>query len=292
VLGSKGQLGWELMTQAEACGFCATGYDLPELDITVADAVSDVVDQCKAHVVVNAAAYTAVDRAEDHVEEAYAVNRDGASHLAKACRRAAKPLIHVSTDYVFDGESKLPYRESDPISPLGVYGQSKAEGEREVQRNWAEHIILRTSWLCGFRGGNFVKTMLRLGREREEIRVVNDQYGCPTFAADLARAIFRSISELPKRPCPSWGVYHCCGRGIASWYEFAAEILKLAGKYESFPTRLVPISTAEFPTAAKRPAYSVLDCSRIQNELGVQLRPWQEGLSELLERLYESRGGI
>jgi dTDP-4-dehydrorhamnose reductase len=287
VIGSKGQLGWELTTRAEDWGFDAVGYDLPELDITAPDAVGDVVDQSEASIVVNAAAYTAVDKAEEEREQAYAVNCRGVSYLAKACREVAIPLVHISTDYVFDGESDLPYRETDPISPLGVYGHSKAAGEAEVQRILEEHIIVRTSWLCGFQGKNFVKTVLRLGKERDEIRVVDDQYGCPTFAADLAGAIFQTISALGKRSRPSWGVYHCCGRGIATWYGFAAKILEVAAEYESFPARVVPISTEEFPTPASRPAYSVLDCSRMQNEFGVQIRPWQEGLSELLERLFK-----
>lgn len=287
VIGSKGQLGWELVTRAESWGFKATGYDLPELDITQSFAVRRVVLDSGSSVVVNAAAYTAVDQAEEDRDQAYAVNCSGAVNLAEACRDASVPLIHLSTDYVFNGESRVPYKEADPVSPLGVYGHSKLAGEQRIRALLETYMIVRTSWLCGFQGSNFVKTMLRLGKERSEIRVVADQYGCPTFAGDLAEGLFQVISSLREKAHFGSGIYHLCGAGVASWYEFAVEIFSLARQYDSFPVEVVPIQTAEYPTPAARPAYSVLDCERIKTEFGVSLRPWKEGLADLVERLFK-----
>jgi len=285
VIGSKGQLGWELMTRAGSWGLEPTGYDLPGFDIKNPEAVKEVIDNSGASVVVNAAAYTAVDQAEKNSEEAFAVNCGGAANLAHACLEASIPLVHVSTDYVFDGESRRPYKETDPVSPLGVYGQSKAAGEQEILKILTDHIIVRTSWLCGLHGANFVKTMLRLGKEREEIRVVSDQYGCPTFAGDLADGILDIVSDLCEDCAWEKGIVHYCGEGVTSWYEFAAEIRRLASCYDAFPARLVPIPTKEFPTPARRPAYSVLDCTRIKSQFGVCPLPWQQSLAGMLKLL-------
>ena len=213
--------------------------------------------------VINAAAYTAVDRAESGSEAAFAVNREGPAHLADRCRKRGIPLIHVSTDYVFDGEKGKPYVEEDPIAPLGVYGKSKAAGEAEVRQRLPEHIIVRTAWLVGVHGHNFVKNMLRLGRERETLKVVSDQQGCPTFAADLADAILVMAKQAEIRKLVPWGTYHYCGRGETTWHGFAEAIFEIAGQYEKFALKnLLPISTAEYPTPVKRPANSVLDCTK------------------------------
>ena len=236
---------------------------------------------------INAAAYTAVDRAEEERERAFAVNCDGAANLATACLKENVPLIHLSTDYVFNGNANRPYSETDCVSPLGAYGESKAAGEREVRKILSRHIIVRTAWLCGLHGGNFVKTMLRLGKSQKEVRVVADQYGCPTFAFDLADALLKILIRLGKDPHPRWGVYHYCGAGITTWYEFAVEIFRLARRYDDYPARLSPISTEDFPTPAQRPFYSVLECTRIQSEFGVQIHPWRERLAEMLDRLFE-----
>ncbi len=286
VIGSKGQLGWELMNRASNSSFEVAGYDLPEFDVTDQEAAREVLRKGDFSVVVNASGYTAVDQAEEDCKQAFAVNCDGVAHLARACEEAVVPLVHVSTDYVFDGRSLRAYQEADPPSPLSVYGRSKAAGEREVERILRDYIIVRTAWLYGVHGRNFVKTILQLGKEREEIRVVADQLGCPTFAGDLADALFKVISALLERPSLNWRLYHYCGEGIVSWYEFAAEILKLARQYDRFPARLTPIPTVEFPTPAVRPAYSVLDCSRIKAQFGVRIRPWQESLAATLEVLF------
>lgn len=284
--GSRGQLGRELVDRARQAGLDVIGFDLPELDITDQEEARRLVDESNASVVINAAAYTAVDQAEENRDLAFLVNRDGVARLALACLEVGAGLIHVSTDYVFDGKSKRPYLETDPISPLGVYGRSKAAGDQNLREILAEHIIVRTAWLCGFHGDNFVKTMLRLGKERDEIRVVSDQYGCPTFAADLADGLLQIALALRKDSGQAWGTYHYCGAGVTSWYDFAAEIFRMAKKYDTFPARLIPIPTEEFPTLAKRPSYSVLDCGKIKKQFEVRIRNWQDGLAEMLERLF------
>src|SRR4030042_1598554 len=213
ITGSNGQLGWELCRQGKNRGLDLIPLDLPEFDITDKSAVFDPVHRSNAEIVINGAAYTAVDRAESEIDIAFAVNRDGPSYLASACAEFHIPLIHVSTDYVFDGSKKGAYLETDLAAPVGVYGKSKAEGEEKVRRNLKEHIIIRTSWLCGVHGNNFVKTMLRLAREKEELSVVDDQHGCPTFAADLAEAILTIVSLIEKGENISWGTYHYFGDG-------------------------------------------------------------------------------
>ena len=267
VIGANGQLGWELCRRGEKQSFDIVSLDLPEFDITEPSAVKKAVSQTGISLVINAAAYTAVDKAESEPELAFAVNRDGPAYLASYCTEVGIPLIHISTDYVFDGNKKGPYFETEPISPLGVYGQSKAAGETEVKGHLKEHIILRTAWLYGINGHNFVKTMLRLGREKEVLRVVADQYGCPTYAADLAEAILEIATQIGEQRDIIWGTYHYCGKGVTSWHGFAQAIFDLAKKYNSFMVKkVVHITTAEYQTQAKRPANSVLDCSLTRSE--------------------------
>ena len=225
IIGSNGQLGWELVGQGRDQGFTIAAVDLPEFDITDASELKKVVSKTDASLIINASAYTAVDKAESEPDAAFAVNRDGPAHLASLCHETGIPLIHISTDYVFDGTKKGPYRETDPVSPLGVYGRSKAEGERAVRDTIQEHLIIRTAWLYGIHGNNFVTTMLRLGRERETVQVVADQYGCPTYAADLAEAIFQMASHIAEKRTVAWGTYHYCGRGVTTWHGFAEAIL-------------------------------------------------------------------
>jgi dTDP-4-dehydrorhamnose reductase len=228
VIGSNGQLGWELCTRGGQRGFDIIDLDLPAFDITDPDAVKEEVSQSGVSLIINAAAYTAVDKAESEPEHAFAANRDGPAHLADSCNEIRIPLIHISTDYVFGGSKKDAYRETDPVSPLGVYGKSKAAGEMKVRDRLKEHIIIRTAWLYGIHGHNFVKTMLRLGRERERVQVVADQYGCPTNAADLADAILAIIAQLNETDDVPWGTYHYCGTGVTTWYGFAEKIFELA----------------------------------------------------------------
>ena len=287
MIGSNGQLGWELCKQAKERGHDLVPLDLPEFDITDKSAVFNMVTRSHAVLVVNAAAYTAVDKAESESELAFAVNRDGPSYVASACAEVHIPLIHVSTDYIFDGKKTGPYLETDPVAPIGVYGKSKAEGETEVRRQLKEHIILRTSWLCGIHGNNFVKTMLRLGRERKELRVVDDQHGCPTFAADLAEAILIIASIIEKGENISWGTYHYCGAGSTTWFGFASKIFEIAKGYDSLKLKkVIPITTSEYPTPAKRPANSVLDFSLLLKEFNICPLPWEKGLAKMLDSYF------
>ena len=272
VIGAQGQLGWEVCRQGKNQDIEILGLDLPEFDITDRSAVRKAIGRSGAELVINAAAYTAVDKAESEPELAFAVNRDGPAYLAASCAENGIPLIHISTDYVFNGRKKGPYLESEPVSPLGVYGKSKAAGEKELRENLKEHIILRTAWLYGIHGNNFVKTMIRLGREKELVRVVADQYGCPTFAVDLAEAIMTIVGYINKGN--DWGTYHYCGKGVTTWHVFAQTIFDLARHYDSFMMKkVIPITTEEYPTQAKRPANSVLDCSLLIKHFAVHLRP-------------------
>jgi dTDP-4-dehydrorhamnose reductase len=288
IIGSNGQLGWELVRQGEARGLKILALDYPEIDIGDPTSVDSRIETKEIGLIVNAAAYTAVDRAESEPEVAFAVNRDGPANIADWCCKREIPLIHVSTDYVFDGTKPGAYIEEDPVSPLGVYGESKAAGEAEVRKRLPEHVILRTAWLCGVHGRNFVKTILKLGHEKDTLRVVSDQYGCPTIAADLAEAILEVVRQAENNQSVKWGTYHYCGAGKTTWYGFAKAIFEIAGQYEKFAVKnVVPISTAEYPTTVKRPANSVMDCAKIERHFGIRPRPWRESLAEMIERLYK-----
>jgi len=288
VIGENGQLGWELCIRGANQGFDIVALDLPEFDITEPSIVKKAVSQTGVLLIINASAYTAVDKAESESELAFAVNRDGPAYLAASCAEAGIPLIHISTDYVFDGRKKEPYLETEPVSPLGIYGQSKAAGETEIRNTLKQHIIIRTAWLYGLHGNNFVKTMLSLGKEKEILSVVADQYGCPTYAADLADAILMIASQISERRNVTWGTYHYCGKGETTWHGFAEAIFDLAKQYDSLMVKkIVPITTAEYPTPAKRPANSGMDCSLITKNFGISLRPWQESLADMVNRYYQ-----
>jgi dTDP-4-dehydrorhamnose reductase len=287
VTGANGQLGWELSRRGAGKGFHVLALDRAGLDITDPSAVTQTVRSSGAALVVNGAAYTAVDQAESEAELAFAANCDGPANLASACAEAGIPLIHISTDFVFDGEKKGPYRETDQVSPLNVYGKSKAAGETGVRERLQEHIILRTAWLYGVHGRNFVKTMLQLGQERDLIQVVVDQHGCPTYAADLAEAILRLVVKAREHGQLSWGTYHYCGKGITTWHGLAQETFYLAGRHTSLRVeKIKSISTAEYPTPAKRPANSVLDCSLIEKTFSIRPKPWQESLAQMIKVLF------
>jgi dTDP-4-dehydrorhamnose reductase len=288
VIGRKGQLGWELNRRAARHGFAIEAVDLPEFDLADPERVAATVAATEAEMVLNAAAYTAVDKAETEVELAYAINEQGVAHLAAACSERELPVVHVSTDYVFDGTKQAPYLETDPVAPVGVYGNSKAAGETRLRERQPRHLILRTAWLYGVHGQNFVKTMLRLGREREHLRVVSDQIGCPTSAADLAEAMLRLADHFRRGQKMRWGTYHFCGAGRTSWHGFAEAIFGAAAPYTELAVKRVEaIPTEAFPTPARRPANSVLDCSRIARRFNVSPRPWREGLHETIAELFE-----
>src|SRR5215472_12220318 len=238
-------------------------------------------------VVINAAGYTAVDKAEDDKEAAFAVNRDGAGFVAAAAKAAGVPVIHLSTDYVFDGSKQAPYRETDPTNPLNVYGDSKLAGEIAIASSTGNYVILRTSWVCSPIGHNFVKTMLRLARDRDEIAVVDDQWGCPTFAADLAAVIISISDKLASTADHSrfCGIYHASGAGETTWYRFAREIMAQSAAKGGPACRVRAIASSEYPTRAKRPAYSCLDCSKIKRVFGISPPSWQTSLQACLELL-------
>ena len=284
VLGSSGQLGSELSRWTWATGVELSLRSRAELDITDAAAVERAVGGCD--LVVNAAAYTAVDRAESEREAAWAGNCTGPANLAAACHSARVPLVHLSTDYVFDGTKIGAYREDDPVAPLGVYGASKEAGDRAVRGALVQHVILRTAWVYSAHGGNFVKTMLRLAAERPVLRVVADQTGSPTSAADIAAAIGVIVQHLAAGNT-DWGTYHLAGGGAVTWHGFAEAIFELAAQWRGPPPLVEAITTAEYPTPARRPANSVLDCSRIGAAFGVVPRAWREALAEVIRELYE-----
>ena len=288
VIGAKGQLGRELVGQGEKLKGSVIGVDVDELDITNQTAIRDFFKEQTFSVVINAAAYTAVDQAEKEPELVFAANSEGPHNLAMLCHEKSIPLIHISTDYVFDGLKLGAYNEDDLPSPVGIYANSKAEGEKRVAMASKRHIVIRTAWLYGIHGNNFVKTMLRLGREKTEIKVVNDQYGCPTNAAELAAAILTICRKVHENDIfDAWGVYHYCDEGETTWYGFAETIFKMASGYETLVIQnLIPITTQEYPTPVKRPPNSVLSCDKIQRIFGIQRKPWEESLRHMLNRLY------
>ncbi|ATX81415.1 dTDP-4-dehydrorhamnose reductase [Mariprofundus ferrinatatus] len=281
ITGAKGQLGSELVRLGSSHELFAVDYD--QLDITDANAVINCINNFKPDAVINAAAYTAVDRAESDVEAAFAVNRDGPTNLARACGQSDIPLIHVSTDYVFDGSAQRAYIESDTVSPLGVYGQSKLAGEDAVRNLCRKHLILRTSWVFSPHGNNFVKTMLRLGAEREGLGVVADQFGKPTSAAEIARLILETLPAAEGK----WGTYHLAQPDRISWFGFAEAIFSEARRQgmELKVREVNAISTSDYPTPAKRPSNSELNCERLESVFGVSIRPWQKSLAEVIKEL-------
>lgn len=287
VTGAQGQVGKELLRRAAASGFMATGLGREELDISDQAAVTATFARLRPDAAINAAAYTAVDRAENDAGAAYAANADGAAHMAVACAEAGIPLLHLSTDYVFDGNGTRPYREDDPLAPQSVYGASKAAGEASIRAAGGRHIILRTSWVFSPHGTNFVKTMLRLAAERDELAVVEDQQGCPTSAGDIAETLLALAARALNSPGDAfpWGTYHFCNKGATSWHGFACAIMGEAAKRGARRAAVRAITTSDYPTATKRPAYSVLDCRKIDEAFGIRPRPWEDALDEVTGEL-------
>lgn len=244
------------------------------------------IHEVRPNLIINAAAYTAVDKAEQEPEHAQRINADAAGEIAQAAAAIGAPLIHLSTDYVFRGTGSDPMREDEPIAPLGTYGRTKADGEAAVRAAAGDHLILRTAWVYSPFGINFVRTMLRLSLEREEIAVVADQIGSPTNALDLAGLILALATRRLGGDGTGWGeTYHAAGSGQASWAEFAAEIMRLSGA----TTGIRPIATVDFPTPAKRPAWSVLDGSKLQGAFGLSLPNWRASLPAVVTRLSAAR---
>jgi dTDP-4-dehydrorhamnose reductase len=268
--GRSGQVGWELERLLAPLGQ-VMATDRASLDLGQPGTVASAVRAFGPDVIVNAAAYTAVDRAEREPQACFAVNSESVGALAQEAARSGALLVHYSTDYVFDGTKRTPYVETDATAPVSAYGRSKLAGEQQILRSGCRHLILRTSWVYALRGGNFVLTMLRLARERPQLRVVDDQVGAPTWARDIAGAALAALH----RPDPLEGLFHVTAAGSTTWFEFARRIMQVAG----LPTPVVPITTSEYPTAAARPAYSVLDSSRFAAASGFRIGPWDERLA-------------
>jgi len=293
VLGAGGQVGHELVRALAPVGevVSATRDDAGTLrvDLANADSLAAALDAARADVIVNAAAYTAVDRAEDEPELADRVNHRAVAKIGAWAKRNGRPVVHYSTDYVFDGSSKRPYRENDATAPLGAYGRSKLAGEDALRASGARHLIVRTAWVYAARGNNFLRTMLRLAGERDELRVVADQTGAPTPArlvADASAAMLRQWLDDGENAGRD-GTYHLVSAGWCGWFEFAEAIVDGAadrGVIERRP-RVVPIATAEYPTRARRPAYSVLDTSKVTAAFGLQLPDWRAGLESVFDQL-------
>lgn len=292
LLGGNGQVGRELRRSLPALGdvVVATregeGADIAA-DFDQVDALAALVETLAPDIVVNAAAYTAVDKAETEADVAYRVNAEAPAVVARACAARDALFVHYSTDYVFDGQSKQPYREDDATAPLGVYGASKQAGEQAIRASGARHVILRTAWVYAAHGKNFLLTMLRLAGERDELRVVADQFGAPTpaaFIADATRALLRHGSVQS-------GTLHLTTRGETSWHGFASAIMEDAhelGLLQRMPC-VLPITTADYPTPARRPGYSVLDTTRLQRDFGIMPPDWREGLKQTLKELAAAR---
>ena len=258
------------------------------VDITRSAAVTAVLARERPDLAINLAAYTAVDRAESEPEAAWSVNCAGAAHVAVACEESATPLIHLSTDYVFDGRKTGAYLEDDAVGPLNVYGRSKEAGERAVRAALAWHVIFRTAWVFGAYGANFVKTMLRLAAERPVLRVVADQRGCPTAAADIAAALI-VIAKHIERGEAKWGTYHFVGADATSWHGFAEAIFYLAAPQLAARPQVEAISTDQYPTPARRPMNSVLDCRKIEAAFGILPPSWRVGLASAIREVLDSK---
>lgn len=281
VIGTQGQLARSL-AELSGDGVAIACIGRPLLDLAEPETVAAVLDELPADIVVNAAAYTAVDRAESEAELAFRINRGGAAAVAAVCARRNLPLIHLSTDYVFDGNRSGAWRETDPCHPQTVYGASKLAGEQAVLAAWPATVVLRTAWLHSPFGSNSVKTMLRLSAERDRLRVVADQHGSPTYAPDLAVAILAMARRLvASGDAALSGIFHLAGAGETTWHGLAVTTMAMAGR----GVKVDPITTAEYPTPAKRPANSVLDTARIETVYGLRLPPWQEGLRRGVARL-------
>ncbi len=287
LVGARGMLGQEVARSLDEIGLAHTDSD-SECDIGDAHAIEGFADGRAIDWVVNCSAYTAVDKAERDEELAYRVNADGPANLAALCRKRAAALIHISTDYVFDGTRRVPYTEDDEVNPQGAYARTKAAGEQRVRQACDRYFIIRTSWLYGARGPNFVYTMLRLMSERDWVGVVNDQRGAPTYAAHLAALLCRIVADRRRE----YGTYHYADSGETTWYEFAREIQRLGisrGRIQR-ACEIRPLRTEEYPTPARRPSYSVLSKDKISATFGVAIPSWQAGLVEFFDRL-DREGG-
>ena len=283
ITGSNGQLGSEIKELASdyenlECIF----RDLPELDICDTETLTTIISDQHINAVINCAAYTAVDKAEEEEQIAQKVNSEGVLNLVDALKKVDGKLIHISTDYVFDGNHSQPYKESDPVSPIGVYGETKRAGELAVLNSSIDSIVIRTSWLYSVYGNNFVKTMLRLGNQKKSIQVVSDQKGTPTFAKDLAKTCLDILSNAGSTNISTKGsLYHYSNEGVTSWYDFAKAIMVIS----NIDCNIIPIETKDYPTQAVRPLYSVLDKSKITSDFKVTIPHWRDSLTNCIKKI-------
>lgn len=283
--GVSGQIGWELR-RSLACLGEVVAVTRHQLDLARPETVAAAIEALQPDIVINPAAYTAVDRAETEVASAMAINADSVAEMAGACARRQALLVHYSTDYVFDGRQSQAYHENDPVSPQSVYGRSKLVGEQAVQASGCRHLIVRTSWIYGARGRNFLLTMLRLANEREELRVVADQFGAPTWSRNVADATAQLLARIAPGQMPPASLVHLSCSGRASWQQFAAAIVEeaaLRGLCRQVP--VIPITTADYPTLARRPAQSVLDGALAASAYGLVMPQWRQSLALCLDDL-------
>jgi dTDP-4-dehydrorhamnose reductase len=278
ITGAQGQVATALCQHELAQHFNIQACTRVQLDITSPASIHQMITQCSPDIIVNTAAYTAVDKAEQYTEQSLLANHIGARNLAMACQQLQIPLIHLSTDYIFDGTSSSPYTEENAANPINQYGESKWLGEQAIRSQCEQHVIVRVSGVFSEFGTNFFKTILKLAAEREELRIVADQITCPTYAGHIAGAIFSLLNRELK-----WGTYHYCDQYAVSWHEFASTIIQEAKLYKPLRVKTIhAISTAEYPTAAKRPAYSVLACNKIKNTYNIQQAEWKHAVKQLI----------
>ena len=285
LIGKNGQVGWELRrTLAPLARVLAV--DFPEIDLTDAAAARRLVLDNRPKVVVNAAAYTAVDKAESDTRTAQLINGVAPGALAQAAKQVGALMVHYSTDYVFDGMKNTPYVETDSPNPLGAYGRTKLEGDEAVRAAGGNHLIFRLCWVYGARGQNFLLTMQRLARERETLRVVKDQFGCPTWSRLIAEGTTLALRQVMAASDPDslTGTYHLAAGGSTNWHTFASRIVELMPETERRCREVAAITTAEYPTPTKRPAYTVLDCGKLKKTFGIQLPDWEDGLRLILDK--------
>ncbi len=292
ITGRNGQVGWELQ-RIFAASSEVIAIDAEDMDLADPEAIRRFVRDARPDIIINPAAYTAVDKAESESDLAMAINGIAPGILAEEALKLGATLVHYSTDYVFDGDKSAPYTEDDTPNPQSVYGNTKFAGEQAIRASGCRHLILRTSWVFGVHGSNFIKTMLRLAKDRDELRIVSDQFGAPTWARDLAGATMNALIawEMSEWSDELGGLYHLTAAGRTNWHQYAEEVVRLARQYDTAlaakPLNIHPIATHEYPLPAKRPANSVLANDKIRETFGIVLPPWQDSLSECIRLIYE-----
>ena len=285
LFGKVGQVGWELRRTLAPMSQLVC-VDFPEVDLTRPDSIRKWIQESSPEIIINAAAYTAVDKAETETALAAKINSEAPGIMAEEARKRGALLVHYSTDYVFDGAKTSPYVEEDPPNPLGAYGRTKLAGDLAIQQAGCNHLIFRLCWVYGARGGNFMLTMMRLAREREQLRVVRDQFGCPTWSRMIAETTAQALLQvrIPDRAAGCAGTYHLCASGQTSWHGFASAIIDLMPAEGKRCRSVDGITSAEYPTPTRRPAYSAMSCAKLERTFGLRLPDWRESLQQVLEK--------